>query len=291
MKNLSPEVRGILLTLFAVSCFGIMDGLSKFLVTLYPTPFVLWIRHLAGVPLVLLVLGLRRIPSLARSARPALQAGRAILLVVQMGLVMICFRLLPLADVHSIMAATPLIVTALSMPLLGEQVGWRRWVAVGIGFVGVLVIVRPGLTTVHPALLIAVVGTFMNAVYNILTRKAACYDRSETSWLWQSLVAAAALTLVGPFYWVTPEPRHWALLLMLAALAAIGHYSLVRALSLAPAVVVQPFTYTQLVWGIIIGYLVFADLPDRFTIGGAAMIISAGIYAAWREHVRQNRTT
>jgi drug/metabolite transporter (DMT)-like permease len=287
LNRLPPEIRGILLTLAATACFGVMDGLSKFLVTIYPPVLILWLRHLLAVPVVLAALGPGRLRALAPSARPWLQTFRVVLLIVEMGLVMVCFRLLPLADVHSLIAVTPLLVTALSVPMLGERVGWRRWLAVLTGFVGVLVIVRPGFHEVHPALLLALLCSAMYAVYNILTRKAARYDRAETSWLWQSLGGAVLLLAVGPFFWVTPAIAHWPLIVALAALGALGHYCLIRALALAPAVVVQPFTYTMLVWAIIIGYLAFGDLPDRMTMAGALLIVGAGTYAAWREHVRK----
>jgi len=280
------ELRGIALTVFAMACFGAMDGISKHLVTHHPAPLVLWLRHLAALPLVLLVLGPAGVRRNLRSTRPWLQIGRTALLVVEMGIVLLCFRALPLADVHAVLAATPLIVTALSVPLLGERVGWRRWTAVAVGFSGVLVIIRPGFAEVHPALLLAALAALMYALYNILTRLAGTADPPETSFLWQTVVAACLLSLVGPFFWEPLTPFEWVLLGGLATLGATGHYCLVRALAHAPAVVIQPFSYTMLVWAVVIGYLVFGDLPDRWTVTGALVVVGAGCYAAWREHVR-----
>jgi len=213
-------------------------------------------------------------------------AASTALLVVEMGIVLLCFRALPLADVHAVLAATPLIVTALSVPLLGERVGWRRWTAVAVGFSGVLVIIRPGFAEVHPALLLAALAALMYALYNILTRLAGTADPPQTSFLWQTVVAAFLLSLVGPFYWQPLTAAEWGLLAALATLGATGHYCLVRALAHAPAVVIQPFSYTMLVWAVVIGYLVFGDLPDRWTVTGALVVVGAGCYAAWREHVR-----
>ncbi|MEJ5230940.1 MAG: DMT family transporter [Geminicoccaceae bacterium] len=280
------ELRGIALAVFAMACFGAMDGISKHLVTHHPAPLVLWLRHLAALPLVLLVLGPTGVRRHLRASRPWLQIGRTTLLVVEMGIVLLCFRALPLADVHAVLAATPLIVTALSVPLLGERVGWRRWTAVAVGFSGVLLIIRPGFAEVHPALLLAALAAGMYALYNILTRLAGTADAPETSFLWQTVVAAFLLTLVGPFFWQPLTPIEWALLAALATLGATGHYCLVRALAHAPAVVIQPFSYTMLVWAVVIGYLVFGDLPDRWTVTGALVVVGAGCYAAWREHVR-----
>jgi drug/metabolite transporter (DMT)-like permease len=285
---LTPELRGILLTLLAMGMFGTMDGFSKYLVQIYPAPLVLWLRHLVAVPLVLLVLAPRRPVAALRATRaPWLQLGRTALLVVEMGFVLVIFRAMPLADVHAILAVTPLVITALSVPMLGERVGWRRAVAVAAGFVGVLVMLRPGLVALQPLALLACLCAVMYAIYGILTRKVALTDRAETSFLLQTVIAAALLTVIGPFFWEPIALRHVPLFLGLGLLGAVGHYCLVKALANAPAVVVQPFTYTLLVWAVVIGYLVFGDLPDRWTVLGALIVVGAGSYAAWREHVRR----
>ncbi|MCS6878889.1 MAG: DMT family transporter [Geminicoccaceae bacterium] len=283
------ELAGIGLAVAAMACFGAMDALSKLLVTDYPVPLVLWLRHLLALPLALLTLGPAVVRSGWRSARPGLQVARAALLVTEIGIVFFCFRALPLADVHAVLAVTPLVVTALSVPLLGERVGWRRWAAVAVGFLGVLVIIRPGLSVVHPASLLAVLAATMYALYNVLTRMVGTLDPPHTSFLWQSVVSAALLSLIGPFFWTPLAPRAWAQLLGLAALGASGHYLLVRALAHAPAVVIQPFSYTMLVWAVVMGYLVFGDFPDLWTITGALVVVAAGCYAAWREYVRSGK--
>ena len=286
--GLSPELKGIILTLAAMGMFGAMDGFSKVLVQHYPAWLILWIRHLVALALVVAILAPRHpVMALRATRRPWLQLVRTLLLVTEMGLVLIAFRTLPLADAHAIFAATPLLVTALSVPLLKEQVGWRRWVAVAIGFVGMLVILRPGFTMIPPAALLATLCMVMYAHYHLLTRLASRADRPETSYLVQTVISAVVLSIVGPFVWTPIAWQHLPLLLALGVLGAGGHYCLVRALSVAPAVVVQPFTYTMLLWAVLIGYLVFGDLPDRWTIAGAGLVVSAGIYAAWREHVRQ----
>jgi drug/metabolite transporter (DMT)-like permease len=286
--GLSPELKGIVLTLVAMGMFGCMDGFSKVLVQHYPAWLILWIRHLVALVLVVAILAPRHpIVALRATRRPWLQLVRTLLLVTEMGLVLIAFRTLPLADAHAIFAATPLLVTALSVPLLKEQVGWRRWVAVAIGFVGMLVILRPGFAAIPPAALLATLCMVMYAHYHLLTRLVSRADRPETSYLVQTVVSAILLSIVGPFVWEPIAWPHLPLLLALGVLGAGGHYCLVRALSVAPAVVVQPFTYTMLLWAVVIGYLVFGDLPDSWTIAGAALVVAAGIYAAWREHVRR----
>jgi drug/metabolite transporter (DMT)-like permease len=286
-RRLGPELRGVLLTLLAMGLFGSMDGISKFLVSEYPPTLVLWLRHVAAVPVALLLLANRRPLRLMRATRaPGRQAARAALLVVEMGLVLTAFRVMPLAETHAILAVTPLLVTALSAPFLGERVGWRRWLAVGCGFLGVLVVLRPGLDVLQPGALPAVAATCLYAAYNIMTRRIASVDAAETTFLLQTVIGAALLTLVGPFFWVTPALEHWPLILAQASLGALGHLCLVRALTVAPAVVVQPFTYTLLVYAAVIGFLVFGDVPDWPMLLGGAIIVAAGVYAAVRTHKR-----
>lgn len=286
----SPELRGIAITLIAMLVFGLMDAVSKYLSMRYPTPQILWLRYLFTVPLALLFLAPGGIAPRVRSARPGLQLLRSLLLVVEIGLVIWAFGRLPLADVQAVLALTPLAVTALSVPLLKEQVGPRRWAAVLAGLVGILIILRPGLGVIQPATISALMAVLLYALYQILTRMVGHQDAAETSLLWQFVVGSLALTLVAPFFWRTPEPGHWPLFALAAALGGVGHYAMVRALQLAPAVVVQPFTYTGLVWSVIIGYIAFGDLPDAATLSGAAVIVAAGTYAAAREHrLRRNR--
>jgi drug/metabolite transporter (DMT)-like permease len=285
-RRLSPELRGILLTLLAMGLFGCMDGISKFLVAHYPPTLVLWLRHATAVPVAFLILAKRHPLRLLRPRAPWLQLSRIVLLIIEMNLVLVAFRVMPLADTQAILAATPLLVTALSVPFLGERVGWRRWLAVAVGFIGVLIIVRPGQGVLQPGAIVSLVAACLYAVYNVLTRRAAAVDPAETSFLLQILLAALLLSFVGPFFWVTPAPAHWPLILAQATLGALGHLYLVRALTVAPAVVVQPFTYTLLLYELGIGYLLFGDVPDLPMLLGAAVVVGAGAYTAIRSHKR-----
>ncbi|MEK0082797.1 DMT family transporter [Benzoatithermus flavus] len=280
----SSELRGIAVTLVAMMLFSLMDAVSKYLSMRYPTPQILWLRYLFTVPLVLVALAPGGIVHRVRSAHPWLQLLRSLLLVVEIGFVIWAFGRLPLADVQSVLALTPLAVTALSVPLLGEQVGARRWAAVAMGLVGILIVLRPGLGVIQPATLAALAAVLLYALYQILTRLVGRVDAAETSLLWQFVLGSIALTAVAPFFWRTPEPVHWPLFVVAAVLGGSGHYAMIKALQLAPAVVVQPFSYTGLLWSVIIGYLVFGDLPDAPTLIGAGVIVAAGTYAAVREH-------
>lgn len=280
----SGELRGILLALGAMLLFGLMDAASKYLSARYPTPQIIWLRYVFTIPLVLLVLWPGGIGRALRSTRPWLQIVRSCLLVLEIGLVVWCFGRMPLADVHALLALTPLVVTALAVPILGERVGPRRWAAVAVGFAGVMIILRPGVAMVQPAALVALVSVLFYGLYQVLTRMVGRSDSAQTSLLWQLVIGAALASFVAPFAWRVPEPQHWPLFLLVAALGGTAHYCMIRALQLAPAAVIQPFSYTLLLWAVIIGYLGFGDLPDRWTLLGAAAIVGAGVYTALREH-------
>lgn len=282
--------RGILLVLLATAAFGWMDACSKTLAGRLDPVQILWVRYALSLPFVLLMAAPGGIVTTARSSRPWLQLARALLIVVEMTLVVAAYRTLPLADAHAIFAATPLMVTALSMPLLGETVGWRRWLAVAIGMLGVLVIVRPGLGVAQPGALLALLCAAMYAVYQIMTRIVGRTDSSRTTMLWQIAAGTLMLSLVGPWFWTAPTGVEWSLLLAIALLGLGGHWALVQALSMAPAVVLQPFSYAMLPWAALAGWLVFGDLPDLWTVIGALIVVGGGLYAAYRERVRAGLT-
>jgi drug/metabolite transporter (DMT)-like permease len=284
LSSLPAEIRGVLAVLGAMVMFGLMDGASKFLAeTGYSPAQILFLRYLFSVPVAMMIVAPVGLRVASRTLRPLFQLVRVIVLVTEMGLVLLAFRVMPLADAHALFAATPLLVTALSVPSLGERVGPRRWAAVVVGFVGVLIIVRPGLGELHPGVLWALASVALYAVYQIMTRIVARVDRPETIFFIQTVVGAVLLLPLAPWVWVTPPLAHWPFFLLLAGLGAGGHLLLIRALSLAPVVLIQPFTYTMLVWAVLFGWLFFGDVPDRWTLLGAAVVIAAGLYTAIRE--------
>jgi drug/metabolite transporter (DMT)-like permease len=284
--TLDPKTKGILICLCGMICFGWMDAASKTLSTQLAPVQILWVRYALSIPLVLLMAVPGGLRTTLRSARPKLQVARAIFIAAEMTFVVIGYQTMPLADAHAIFALTPLLVTALSVPLLGEQVGLRRWIAVGGGLVGVLIIVRPGFAEITPGMLIMLGCALMYAFYQIMTRIAGRHDAAATSMVWQTIGGTLALSLVGPFFWTDPTGEQWLLLGTLAGLGVIGHFGLVLALQFAPAVVVQPFTYTMLIWASLSGWIVFGDVPGPFVVAGAAVIVASGLYAAWRERLR-----
>ena len=279
----APARAGILLVIAASFCFASMDAMSKILAQDHAILQILWFRYIVFTAFALAIARRRGVRRTLISQRPWLQAFRALLLVAENAVFVLAFRYLPLADVHALGASAPLMVVALSVVLLGETVGIRRWSAVLVGFVGVLIIIRPGLQEIEWPLLIPLVGALMWALYQILVRLCSRTDGSETTLLWSALVGLAATSVTGPFVWVPPDREAWVLLVVLAVAGSLAHYALIKGLQLAEASAVQPYTYTLLVFAAFWGLVVFGDIPDAWTILGATIIVGSGLYTWYRE--------
>ena len=279
---------GALLTMLSMLGFASMDSLSKLAVRHYPISQMLWIRYGVFTIFALLVVRRTGISRAVHSARPWLQAGRAVLAVVENGVFVLAFLYLPLADTHAVAATSPLLVIALSALFLREQVTTQRWLAVAAGFAGVLLIIRPGFQTLTVPLLIPLVGALLWAGYQVLTRLCARTDRPDTTLLWTAMIGFAATTLTGPWQWHTPDLSGWLLISGIALLGSVSHYALIRALDFAEAGAVQPYSYTLLVWAAVLGVLVFGDIPDHWTIAGAIVVVLAGL-ATWHQDRIANR--
>ncbi len=288
LNSRSPAATGILLILLANLGFAGMDAVSKTLSTQYSVSQILWVRFAFFAAFATLV-ALRREGGVLRqfrTARPVFQIARSALLVVEIGCFILAFRYMQLADTHSIGAVFPLVITALSALWRGETVGIRRWTAVCIGFLGMLVILRPGLSVFEPIALLPLAGAVMFGVYQVMTKLLSRTDSMETILLYTGWVGVAILTFIAPFHWTWPDAQRWGLLLLAGMLGSIGHMVVIKALEIAPASVLQPFNYTLLVWATGIGFLVFGDLPDFWTVLGAAIIVASGLYVWWRERLQ-----
>jgi drug/metabolite transporter (DMT)-like permease len=193
-------------------------------------------------------------------------------------------RYLQLDEAVALAFSTPFFVAALSGPILGEWVRWRRWTAVVVGFIGVLVVTRPGAGSFQPAALLSLTGAVCYALYALSTRILARTDSSETTLFYSNIVGAAAMLPVVPFVWTTPtDALVIALMVATGAIGSFGHYLLIAAHRLAPAAVLAPFIYTEIVLVIALGFLVFGDLPNRWTLTGAAIVVASGLYILHRE--------
>jgi drug/metabolite transporter (DMT)-like permease len=279
---------GALLTVVAMAGFASMDSMSKLLVRDFPIVETLWIRYGIFLLFALAVTrggGVRR---QARSARPWLQMTRSLLGVVENGVFVLAFLYLPLADTHAVAAASPLIVVALAAVMLGERAGMRHWLAVLAGFLGVLMIIQPGMRTLSWPLLLPLLGAALWAVYQVLTRLCARYDPPGTTLLWTAAIGFAVLTLAAPWQWRAPDAVSWVLIVAVAVLGSLSHYALIRALDFASAGAVQPYSYTLLVFAGLLGWLVFGDIPDAAAITGAAIVVASGLYT-WLQDWRSAR--
>lgn len=284
-------MRGIVLVLCAFFVFAVQDAITKHLTVSMSVPQILMLRYVAFAAFVTWWahrrIGLKQAIG---SKRPVMQVFRSLLILMEIGIFAYGIRYIPLADMHAIFAAAPLIVTALSVPLLREPVGIRRWAAVIVGFVGVLVILRPGMGVMHPAAIYGLLAAAMFALYIILTRKVAAGDRSETSIFYMAWTGLIASAIIGPFFWEWPSPESWLLLACLSCTSIAGHILFTMALESAPAAILQPFQYSVLVWAAILGVVVFGDIPDTWTIAGALIVVASGIYTVYRERVRKSPT-
>jgi drug/metabolite transporter (DMT)-like permease len=270
----------MVLTMFV---FASMDTITKLLAADYAAPQILLVRFAVFFAFALLIVRRRNPFRGLRSRHPAWQVARSLLLVIEIGVFIIALRWLPLAEVTSIGASAPLIVTALAALALGERVDFRRWVAVGTGFAGVLIIIRPGFGEASLLLLIPLLSAVLWATYQIMVRRLAAQDGADTTVLYTATVGVIGLSFVGPFFWQPPDARGWMLLAGVATLGAAGHGLLIKALQLADASVLQPFGYIHLVAVTALGFLVFGQWPDGATLAGAALICASGLWVAREE--------
>lgn len=244
-----------------------------------------WFRYLTSVVMVVAV-GLRRGDLRLRVNKPGTQLVRGVMMVTSMLAFVAALRFLPIADAAAVGFVSPLLITALSVPMLGEVVGIRRWTAIAVGFAGVLIVIRPGGSTFHPAAFLVLASSLTWSVASILTRRLSGLDNPAATMLWTALVGLAVLTVVVPFNFVMPSPGYFALNIAMGAVATIGQYWMVLAYRHAGAALLAPFSYVQLLWATIFGFFIFATLPDTMTLLGAAIITASGLYTVHRERLR-----
>lgn len=286
---MTDAARGIAWMVLAMLTFATLDATAKLLTQSYPVPMVAWMRYAVHLALMLVVLN-RSVPRLLVTRRRGLQLLRSLLLLATTGFNFAALSFLPLAQTTSIFFLTPILATALSVPLLGESVGLRRWIGVAVGFVGALIVIRPDPTDLELAALLALAAALCNALYQITTRRVSGTDNARTTLLWTALTGTVVAAPVLPFFWTPPDATGWALLGLLGALGWGGHFALYKAVQAAPMATVAPFTYTALLGALFWGIVIFADWPEATTLAGAALIVGAGLYIIYREHRAGART-
>ena len=284
-----PDVlRGILLMCAGVSMFPFLNAGVKLLAPNYPVMEIVWARFTGHLIIVLAVFLPRYGRTLFRTRRPAVQIGRSALMLVSNIVFISAIGRVPLATASAIGFTSPLIVTALSVPLLGESVGPRRWSAVAVGFLGALLIIRPGSGFENAAVLLLLVSSFAYALYQIATRWIAAYDNAATGIIFAALLGSLATSLLQPFLFVMPKSlTDLALFIAIGCFGGAGHYLIIRAFQQGPAAVIAPLGYVELIGTASLGWLIFAQFPDFWTWAGAAVIIASGLYIALRERRRR----
>lgn len=262
----------------AMVFFTLLDATAKHVVQTLPPVVAVFGRYTVALVLSLAVILRKGSLSLVLTSHPALQAMRGLLLMISTVLNFMAIMHLQLAQTAAIFFSIPLWVCAMSGPVLGEHVGLRRWLAVSAGFCGVLVIMRPGTSSFHWAMLLSISASLCGAIYNIATRKVGGRDRAETSLFYVGLIGALGAATPLPFLWKTPQGLQWLLLGWMGVAGTIGHYMLIQAHRIAPASALAPFMYTQIVWMILVGYVFFGDVPDFWTLIGAAIVVASGLF-------------
>ncbi|GGB89927.1 RhaT family transporter [Marivita lacus] len=280
---------GVWLMVATTFVFAMQDGLSQHLASEYNVLMVVMIRYWFFAAFVMFVASRRAggLRAAAATTQPWLQGFRGLLLAAEICVMVLGFTYLGLVESHAIFACYPLLIAALSGPILGEQVGWRRWAAIGVGFVGILFILQPGFGVFTPLAIIPTIAAFMFALYGLLTRYAARKDSAATSFFWTGTVGAVFMTAIGIWFWEPMVPIDWAMMALLCVTGATGHYLLIQCYDVAEASAVQPFAYLQLPFAASLGILVFGEAIRPNVVFGASLIVGAGLFTLWRQ--RQKR--
>lgn len=280
---------GVTLMIASTIVFALQDGISRHLAGSYNTMMVVMIRYWFFAAFVIALAarapgGLRRATG---TRQPLLQIFRGVLLAAEICVAVYGFTLLGLIDSIAVFICYPLLVAALSGPVLGEAVGWRRWSAIGVGFLGVMVILQPGAGVFEPAAVIPLVSALMFALYGLLTRYAARRDTAATSFFWTGVSGAVTMTAVGLFFWEPMARADWGWMALLCVMGVTGHFLLIKCYEVAEAGAVQPFAYFHMVWAAALGLLVFGETLRSNVVIGSTLVVAAGLFTLWRE--RQKR--
>ncbi|MGB3148016.1 MAG: DMT family transporter [Paracoccaceae bacterium] len=279
---------GILLMCVTSFIFSVQDGLSRELGERYPVFMIVMIRYWFFALFVMAMAarsagGLR---AAVRTAYPLQQIARGLLLSTEICVMVVAYVRLGLIETHAVFASYPLLVAALSGPVLGEKVGWRRWAAIAVGFVGVVIILNPTGTVFSPLALIPMLAAFMFALYGLLTRFVAQKDPASVTFFWAGVVGAVLMTPLGLSQWQWMTPHDALLMGILCCTAATAHYLMIRAFEVAEASALQPFAYLQIAFISFIGVTIFNEVLRANVVAGAALVIAAGIFTIWRTRVR-----
>jgi len=279
---------GVMLMIGATVVFALQDGISRHLAGTYNTYMVVMVRYwfFAAFVVFLAMRAPGGVRATARTDQLGLQILRGVLLAGEIVVAVYGFTILGLIESQAVFICYPLLVAALSGPVLGESVGWRRWTAIGLGLIGVMIILQPGAGVFNPAAVIPFVSALMFAVYGLLTRYAARRDSTATSFFWTGIAGAVVLTAVGMWFWEPMVGRDWLWMGLLCVSGVSGHWLLIKCYEVAEASAVQPFAYFHLIWAAFLGVWVFGEVIRDNVVIGAAIIMAAGLFTLWRERAK-----
>jgi drug/metabolite transporter (DMT)-like permease len=283
-------LRGVLLIMLAVFMFSSMDTLAKHMLKreAYPISPLIFARYGVHLLFMIALLAPRMGLNLVRTQRPGLQVLRGLLLVGSTGFFYLSLTYLPLAEAAAISFVGPVLVAALSGPLLREHIGRRQWTAIGFGFLGVLIIVRPGGGVFTWHAVFPLICALLFALYQVFTRKLAGRENALTTLFFTALVGALLTALPLPFTWQTPTVLQLAFMIGIGTLGGLGHFLLIRAVEHASPAALAPFIYTQLVWSTLLAYLAFGEFPDSGSLIGMFVIVAGGLLAVNWDQIRRS---
>ena len=279
---------GIWLMIATTLVFAVQDGLSRHLAGSYNVWMVVMLRYwfFAAFATAMAARAPGGLRAAVRSNLPRLQVFRGVLLALEICIMVLGFVALGLVESHAVFATYPLLIAALSGPILGEKVGWRRWTAIGIGFVGVLIILSPSGGVFVIEALIPLAAATMFALYGLLTRYVGRVDAASVSFFWTGIGGAVIMTAIGIWHWEPMTAPDWGWMALLCCTAATSHWLLIRAYEVAEAAAIQPFAYLQLVFASAIGLWVFGETLRTNVVIGACVVVAAGLFTLWRQRVR-----
>ena len=289
MLKLKNKTTGILFIVSAVLCFSIMNGITKYLSEFYNVITLNMFRYWFFAVFLFFINSNKNksIVIVSKSKNRLLQTFRGSMLAIQMCFAHYCFLKLGLIETSAIFAVGPLMVTALSIVFLNEKVGWQRLVAIAFGFIGIMIILRPGMKVFDPLSILALACALSYAVYQILTRFVSNFDTSETSFFYTGITGAIILSFVGPFFYIDVLKSDWILILMIFFLGTSAHYFVIKAYQYSEASLLQPFNYLQLVFVSLIGMIVFNEVLEIPVLIGSLMIVFAGLFTFWRNSLQK----
>lgn len=278
----SRPLLGVGLMILAVLSFTLLDSIAKYLAAWNPVPQLVWGRYFFSLLLMLLFIPRMGFSTLVRTDRPLFQIARAVMLIGATGSMFMAVKFLPLAETYAISFTSPLLVALAAALLLGERVGWQRWSAIALGFLGVVLVIRPGSSLFGWAAVYPLMMAAFWAAYQIMTRMIGRSEHPVTTLFYTSMVGSVIASFAVGFFWQAPDLEAWLGMAVMGVIGFLGQLALIRAYALAEASRLSPFVYTQIVWATLIGFAVFGDLPDAMTVLGAGIVIASSLTLVWR---------